>query len=878
MALLSGARLDRYQIISRLGAGGMGEVYRAKDLILGREVAIKVLPENLVEDRAALKRLEREARAVAALSHPNILDIHDFGNFQGTAYVVTELLEGKNLKSLIMNTKLPFKEVIRIGISIAEGLHAAHSKGVIHRDLKPENIFVTADSRVKILDFGLAVSRPVLSGDQLSDADTASGISEEGLVNGTVPYISPEQLRGNPVDGRSDLFSFGCVLYEMLMGRPPFLRETVPDSVAAILKEELSLEEIKSNFPPAIYRALTMCLEKDPAQRMPDAHHLISTLNEALTSSGIPAAPKPNPRALWKRSVVVFPVVLLLIASAIYFQDKWFPDRSKTIRSIVVLPLKNMSGDPSDDYFVDGVTEEITARLSRIANLRVISRTSAMQYKQTSKSLSQIGDELNVDAVLEGSIRRTGGRVRLVTNLIEAKNDRNIWSQTYDQEMTDILSLQNELAHEVSRELKTQLSPSERAHLTKSETILPDAYDAYLRGLSHEQREDYSKESLLKEIGYFRQAVQLEPDFALAYTSLSQAHAVMQHFGFEPAVNHAAKAKEAVDRAIAIDPNLPETRLALGFYYYWCLKDYDQALKNFGVALKALPNNTKVLEGIAYLQRRQGDCEAALNALHRALLLSPRDLRIVNEIANTLSMLRRYREADDYYERAIKLSPNQIFPYQHKAENYYLWDGRTDRARTTLHRIPQGEAESTIFDWFMLYFYSRDYKTAEDLLNKSEIDVIDNQAYFLPRDQLAGLLSQLSNQPEAARIHFEKAIAILERKSRQHPADGRMLSAAGLAYAALGVQEKAIEYGKRGMLANPMDKDRIDGLNRVTDLAKIYALCGKQDAAIDLLESVLSKPAFVSAQLVQMDPLFDRLQGNARFIALIRKYSDDFSD
>ncbi|MCI0604301.1 protein kinase [bacterium] len=867
MSLTAGTRLGKYRLDAVIGAGGMGVVYRAKDLQLLRDVAIKVLPENLAEDRVALKRLEREARVIAALSHPNILSIHDFDTHEGIAFVVMELLEGRNLKQVIQERRFSFEEAVEIGTAIAEGLHAAHSKGIIHRDLKPDNVFLTSDSRVKILDFGLAILKPVLSGEDLSKASTDSAIRDEG-INGTVPYMSPEQLRGKAMDSRSDIFSFGSVFYEMIVGHPPFLRETVADSISAILHEDPAYDGV----PSQAIRIVSSCLQKDPDQRMHDAHHLVTALTKTSSSPLIlPAGKPPVVQRRWKSMSLIASFTVLAALLLAYLNSSFFRNPSK-INSVAVLPLKNMSGDPQDEYFADGMTDEITSRLARISTIRVISRTSAMQYKGVLKNVKQIGRELDVDVLLEGSVRRTGGKIRLLTNLIDADTDRNIWSKTYEEDMPDILQLQNELAREVARELKATLTPFESTLLSSQQNILPEAYDAYLSGLSHERKEDYSLESVLKQIDMFRQAVELDPDFAAARASLSRAHSTMHHFRFQPEVDHARKAKEAVDRALEIDPDLPEARLALGYYYYWCVKDYGRALNQFGLARKALPNDTTALEGIAYILRRQGNCDEALNTLQKALVLSPRDLRIVNQIANTLSMLRRYDEADQYYERAINLSPDQIDPYFNRIENYYLWDGTTERAGKLLETLPSS-ATSIEWFWTVHYFYSRDYETLISFLESRVLRGFDNQHAFAPKEQLLATAYRLSSRPEHALRYYKLAKNIVESKYKSNADSPTVLSSLGFVYAGLGYTDRAIEMGRRGFEVVPMMKDSVGGTFRGMDLAKIYVMTGRYEEAMNILEYLLTRPGFVSVKLLQLDPEFKPLQQSSRFQKLVQRYA-----
>jgi serine/threonine-protein kinase len=487
-----------------------------------------------------------------------------------------------------------------------------------------------------------------------------------------------------------------------------------------------------------------------------------------------------------------------------------------------------------------------------------------MQYKQSQKSVKQIGSELGVDSILEGSVRRDGGKIRILTNLIDAKSDRNIWSRSFEGDAKDILRLQNQLARELSQELMAKLTPAESQRLSSSRSILPEAYDAYLRGISLERKEDYSKESLTKEITLLKQAVELEPNFAIAFASLSRAHACMHQFGFEPGKDHSSEAKKAADRALEIDPDLPEANLSLGYYYYWCMKDYDRALNHFGIARKALPNNVGVLEGISYVQRRQGNCESALNGLKKALVLSPRDLRIATEIANTLSMLRKYKEADSYYASAIGLGPDQISPYLYRIENYYLWDGKTDRAKMLFESLPPTD-DNIDYYWIRQNFYSKNYAETISRIKSTPIKIFDNQFGFIPKDLLLGSAYRLSKQPQQANLHYEKAKEILESNLALKPDDPRILSSLGLVYAALGQIDPAIEKGRLGAEVVPLEKNYVEGIFRGMDLAKIYVIIGRKDDALDRLERLLAKPGFLSIRLIELDPDFEPLQHLPRF-------------
>ncbi|HEY4490360.1 MAG TPA: serine/threonine-protein kinase, partial [Acidobacteriota bacterium] len=404
MGLARGMQLGRYEILAPLGKGGMGEVYRAKDTQLGREVAIKVLPEDLAENPQALKRFEREARAVAALSHPNILAIHDSGTDQGVTYAVMELLEGETLRAKLGSSAIPWSKAVEIIVAVAEGLAAAHTKGVIHRDLKPENIFLMKDGRIKILDFGLARWTPVVSQEEITEAPTKSQVTELGAVMGTVPYMSPEQLQGDSLDARSDIFSLGSILYEMVAGKRPFSGKSPAETMGAILRDD---PPKLAGLPPEVQRIIERCLEKNPDQRFHSAHDLAFALKDTLNISGSGASPALATRPVAFRKVWIIAIVLAVIAIAV---GSWRIIGRKApvvlplqkIESLAVLPLKNLSGDPKQEYFADGMTEALIAKLARIASRRVISRTSVMEYKDAHKTLLEIAKELNVEAIVEG--------------------------------------------------------------------------------------------------------------------------------------------------------------------------------------------------------------------------------------------------------------------------------------------------------------------------------------------------------------------------------------------------------------------------------------------------------------------------------------------
>ncbi|HXM79717.1 MAG TPA: protein kinase, partial [Thermoanaerobaculia bacterium] len=562
MPLSPGSRLGPYEIVAPIGAGGMGEVYRARDPRLGREVAIKVLPESLANDPVALARFEREALAVAALSHPNILAIHDFGTQGGVAYAVMELLEGETLRMKLDAGPIRQKQAVDFALQIAKGLSAAHEKGVVHRDLKPENLFVGRDGHVKILDFGLAKKVDAVAPSKETSAPTVSGHTEPGTVMGTVGYMSPEQVRGLPVDHRSDIFSFGAILYELLSGKKAFKKDTASDTVAAILKEEPpELSESGRSISPALDHIVKHCLEKDRDNRFQSARDIAFALGEASSGSAAapatPAAQPPRSRAfrppLWAAGVVA----LVTLAAAVL----WLRPRAGPIDSLAVLPFVNAGGDPNAEYLSDGITESLIDSVSQIPGIKVVSRASAFHYKGKDVGARAVGKELGVRAVLTGRIVQRGDALSISAELVDARDDTHLWGEHYNRRLSDILAVQEEIARDISGKLRLRLTGEEKKRLTKRYTENAEAYGLYLKGRYHWNKR--TGEDIQKGIGYFQQAIEKDPTYALAYAGLADSYVVLFAYAGLPSSETFPKAKAAALKALEMDDSLAQAHAAL---------------------------------------------------------------------------------------------------------------------------------------------------------------------------------------------------------------------------------------------------------------------------------------------------------------------------
>ena len=622
MALKPGSRLGPYEITAPIGAGGMGEVYRATDTKLRREVAVKVLPDALVADPGRLARFQREAQALASLNHPHVVTIHAVDEVEGVHFLVMELVEGRSLDQLVADGALTLDTFFEIVVPLIDAVAAAHSRGITHRDLKPANVML-ANSKVKVLDFGLA--KLADAGSDLEEADTQT---QQGLVVGTLPYMSPEQIEARRVDTRSDIFSLGIIMYELLTGGRPFQGDSGASLLSAILRDTPALvSDLRPQVPPAVARTIQRCLEKQPDRRYQSADDLLRDLcaAEAEHQSGaVSASQEPAP-----------------------------PDKT-----IAVLPFVNMSADPDNEFFSDGISEEIISALAQIPDLHVTARTSSFAFKGKNLDLRQVGDKLDVQTVLEGSVRRAGKRIRITAQLIKVADGYQLWSERYDREMEDVFEIQDEIARTIADRLKVTLKGDGRAPLVKAATDNVEAYELYLRGRHYWHLR--SPSTLRVAIQCFERTIELDPDYALAYAGLADCYGILRAYGWISAEDSRPQARAAVSRAMSLAPEPWETNFSQAFYTFYFERAWREAEPQFQKAIAISPRSplAHVYYGLFLATARRTD--EAVARLTRAQELDPLSPFIHGLATMGYYMVDLFVEAERAGARALELQPDYL--------------------------------------------------------------------------------------------------------------------------------------------------------------------------------------------------------------------------
>ena len=663
-----GRMLGRYQLQALLGAGGMGQVYRATDTRLGRAVAVKILPAHLSDDAEARQRFEREARAVASLSHPNILAIHDFGAEGGVSYAVMELLEGESLRERLRGGLLDSRRAVEIGAALADGLAAAHDRGIIHRDLKPDNIFLTAGGQVKILDFGIARVRPPVAAAGEDGQPASTTFTTPGRIMGTLGYMSPEQVRGEPAEAPSDVFACGCVLYEMLAGRPAFARRTGVETMVAIMRDDPPAAE--PGLPPALGALLRRCLEKEPARRYQEARSLAADLR-VLLAGEVPAA-RPAPRR--HRGWIAAAIAVIVVLAALSFW--WARPRREAIDSLAILPFDKAGGGEAIDYLPDGITESLHTSLAQLPQLKVMARSTVLSFQGKGIDPLGVGRRLGVRAVLTGQVERRGDEVIVRAELVDVADGSRLWGGEYPRRLADSMAVRSEIARQITEGLRLKLTGAQRQRLARRETVSTEAYDLYLKGRHAWNRR--SDEDLARACGYFAEAIALDPNYALAYAGLADAY-VLRDDREMPARRAMEEARQAAARALELEETLAEAHATLGFAAFQGARDWAQAEREFRRALELDERYPTAHHWYGEFLVTQGHFKEGLAHIRRAVELDLLSYPINLDHGICLFYARRYDEAVKVFRKVLELDPNNLRPH-YWIGNAYEQQGKGDLA------------------------------------------------------------------------------------------------------------------------------------------------------------------------------------------------------
>lgn len=794
-----GQRISHYVIEQKLGEGGMGMVYRARDEKLQRDVALKFLDTLGTAGSANHERALQEARNISALNHPNICTVYEVGEVGDKPFIAMEYVEGRPLSMEIPSTGLSLEQVERYGLQLADALAHAHSRGVIHRDLKAANVIVTPSGRLKVLDFG--ISQRFEPG-RMGDATTVLDQSWESqhTFTGTLPYISPEILKGQEADVRSDIWSLGVLLYEMAAGQRPFRGATAFELSAAILRERAP--EITPPLPPVLRSVIDKCLDKDPGQRYQGAGEVRAALEAASTASRTHefASLRSEKAGAWKafsgRNILMLCLVVGLAGGLMY----WVKGREKTvthalptpgaIQSIAVLPLENLSGDPSQDYFADGMTDALITELSQIRKLRVISRTSVMQYKHAQKPLDQIAQELNVDAIVEGSVVRAGERVRISAKLFQTNIEGALWGGNFERDFTDVLALQSDVATAIARGIQVELSGAEQNQLARSRSVIPKAYEAYLKGRYEAAKR--TPEAFLDAAKYFQKAIEKDGTFAAAYAGLADTYLDMSNYQMGPAGELIPKAKTAVEKALQLDDRLAEAHNSLaairlfnleggdietefqraialdpgyaeGLHWYAlylaATGRKDESIREIKLAREIDPKSLIINANVGWCYYLAGDYNHAEEAEKNAIQMDPSFVSAHGYLGQIYVAKQEYAEAIEEFRTAASLSPGDLAAQADLAHGYAI-SGKKSEAQEILREMErvQGKRYVSTYDFAVVYAGLRDTNETLEWLEKGYVERNGRLVNLAVHPQFAFLRKQRRFQNLIEKIWGSKLI------------------------------------------------------------------------------------------------------------------------
>ena len=839
-----------YRVESWLARGGMGTVYRARDERLDRIAALKFLPPNRVADASARDRLLREARAASALDHPNICTI--FGVEQtpaGEPFIAMALYDGETVAARIARGTVPVAESVRIMTQVARGLMYAHSRGIAHRDLTPRNLMVTAGGNTKILDFGLA---------------SAAGAGEKHGASGTVPYMSPEQVRQEELDPRTDVWSLGVVWYEMLTGQRPFQGDDASGTIRAIqTATPTPIRELRPEVPRAVAALIGRMLAPQAADR-PNAAALLTSL-EALGDTA----------ATIRRRVLATTLVTatIVVAAAIVFTNvRGTPTTvAAPVSRVAVLPFTNLSADSAHAFIAAGVEDEVLAQLSKVPGLRVVSRRN--ERPDTTTSITDIGRTLGVDAVVRGSVQRVGDQVRVRAQLIDTKSREYLWAEYYDRPAKDLFGIRTEIALGIANALHAPLAPEDRNRVARQPTTNSDAYDAYLAGRAFHTRPGFDPADLRLAERSYNRAVMLDPDFALAYAHLSAV--LSRRYGSRDDEGRQLidEAKRAADRAIQIAPDLPEAHLALGLYEFYGNRDDDRAMAELDIARRGMSNSGEVAMAIGAIQRHQGRWNDMVASFRQATELDPRNAGAHYALGEAYVDVHRYADAIASYNRVVALDPEFALARVARADVMRKWKGDLRPLREVLDSVPKSYDPAgaiTGYRW-TLHIFAREYDAASAAVSGSRRATLEIAGSAVPASALLGVSYRLAFDYAAAEKNMGEARATLMSAVNRRPRDATRRMLLAECYAGLSRVDDAVRAARRASADGPTARDALTGELLAVALARVYVQTEDFDRAVETLEAVAGQPVGPSLPELRLDPRWDSLREEPRFKRLIAR-------
>jgi serine/threonine protein kinase/Tfp pilus assembly protein PilF len=858
-----------------LGAGAMAITYRARDTVLNSTVALKVIDRSVAQNPGARSRFLREARAAANIHHPNVARVTFYGEQDGECFYAMELVKGETLEARVRRDgPMPFAVALQVIEQAARALAVAEVCGVVHRDIKPSNLMLESDASetlmLKVIDYGVAK----VMGPQ---AEPGAEQTQAGFL-GTPAFASPEQFAGagqSPIDTRSDIYSLGVTLWYLLTGRTPFVGGTM-EEIRARQTSELPLEQLKSlHLPGQVVTLLKSMLAPDPKDRPQTARELLSAVHSCYA--------RFNPEARSRRRRVVLAGVGLTFAIAAIALGTWLYQRTLFFipieRSIAVLPFENLSNDKENAYFAEGIQDEILTRLSKIADLTVISRTSTQHYKSAPANLREIAKQLGVTHIVEGSVQKNADAVRVNVQLIKATNDSHLWSDTFDRKLTDVFSVESEVAKAIADQLQAKLTGQEAEVIAATPTDNPQAYDAYLRGLAYTLKTGFTPANSFGAQKYLKEAVRSDPKFALGWALLSYVDSsgyLTQ--SLQPTVALREEAREAADKALTLQPNLGEAVFAKGFYHYACLKDYDTAVNYFEQAYRLLPNNSRIPQSLAYVERRRGNWDKSEAYFNEAEKLDPRDVSLLSQHARSYVCLRRFPEALRKLEQILNITPDDIDTLVVKARIAQA-EGDLPRASALLASLRLGADYANALET-QVYQAILESRPAPVIAQLKEILAKPDQALGYYNGELRfwlGWAQEVAGDHAGARESWSQARSELEPFLKDQPGNFVLLGDLALTNMGLGDNAAALTLAERAIAMFPIDKDALSGPRPLDILARVAARIGDPDRSIETLTKLLSIPYEaplaanppITPALLRLDPMFDSLRKDPRFQKLV---------